>query len=154
MSSESGPECLFYHLERQPLERVLPSLLEKTLERGWRAVVQTTSAVQTKQLDEWLWTYSEGSFLAHVTAQDAGAALTPIVLTDGVDNPNTADVRFLLDGGECADVSSYQRCVHLFDGTDAVVLARVRAAWKSAKSSGLTATYWQQSDTGKWARKA
>ena len=33
-------EVLFYHLERQPLERVLPNLLERTLERGWRAVVQ------------------------------------------------------------------------------------------------------------------
>ena len=33
-------EVLFYHLEQQPLERVLPSLLERTLERGWRAVVQ------------------------------------------------------------------------------------------------------------------
>ncbi|MGA7117695.1 MAG: DNA polymerase III subunit chi, partial [Hyphomicrobium sp.] len=37
-------EVLFYHLERQPLERVLPGLLEKTLQRGWRAVVQAGSA--------------------------------------------------------------------------------------------------------------
>ncbi|HWU99585.1 MAG TPA: DNA polymerase III subunit chi, partial [Devosia sp.] len=29
-------EILFYHLETQPLERVLPLLLEKSLERGWR----------------------------------------------------------------------------------------------------------------------
>ncbi|HEX4297004.1 MAG TPA: DNA polymerase III subunit chi, partial [Devosia sp.] len=29
-------EILFYHLEAQPLERALPLLLEKTLERGWR----------------------------------------------------------------------------------------------------------------------
>ena len=35
-------EILFYHLQHQPLERVLPTLLEKTLERGWRAVVQTS----------------------------------------------------------------------------------------------------------------
>ncbi len=33
-------EVLFYHLEQQALEKVLPSLVEKTLERGWRAVVQ------------------------------------------------------------------------------------------------------------------
>jgi len=34
-------EMLFYHLQRQPLERVLPPLLEKSLERGWRVIVQT-----------------------------------------------------------------------------------------------------------------
>ncbi|MEL7049711.1 MAG: DNA polymerase III subunit chi, partial [Pseudomonadota bacterium] len=33
-------EVMFYHLERQSLEQVLPKLLEKTLERGWTAVVQ------------------------------------------------------------------------------------------------------------------
>ena len=35
-------EILFYHLQNQPLEAVLPTLLQKTLERGWRAVVQAT----------------------------------------------------------------------------------------------------------------
>ena len=36
-------EVLFYHLQRQPLEAVLPTLLVKSLERGWRAVVQATT---------------------------------------------------------------------------------------------------------------
>ena len=27
-------EILFYHLQSQPLERVLPALLEKSIERG------------------------------------------------------------------------------------------------------------------------
>ena len=37
-------DVLFYHLQHKPLEAVLPTLLEKSLERGWRAVVQATSA--------------------------------------------------------------------------------------------------------------
>lgn len=36
-------EILFYHLQQQPLEKVLPTLLEKSLERGWRVVVQASS---------------------------------------------------------------------------------------------------------------
>ncbi|MED5396188.1 MAG: DNA polymerase III subunit chi, partial [Pseudomonadota bacterium] len=32
-------EIAFYHLERSPLERALPKLLEKTLEAGKRALV-------------------------------------------------------------------------------------------------------------------
>ena len=32
-------EILFYHLQRQPIERVLPGMLEKSLERGWRVIV-------------------------------------------------------------------------------------------------------------------
>ena len=32
-------ELWFYHLERSELERALPPLLEKCLQRGWRALV-------------------------------------------------------------------------------------------------------------------
>ena len=45
-------DILFYHLERQPLEKVIPSLLEKTLERGWRAVIRAKSAEKVQLLDE------------------------------------------------------------------------------------------------------
>jgi len=32
-------DILFYHLQNQPLERVLPVLLEKSVERGWKVAV-------------------------------------------------------------------------------------------------------------------
>ena len=61
----NSTEVLFYHLERQGLEKVLPSLVVKTLERGWRAVVQAGSAERLAAIDLALWTYKEESFLAH-----------------------------------------------------------------------------------------
>ena len=41
--SDGVTEVYFYHLERRTLEEVLPTLLERSLERGWRAAVQATS---------------------------------------------------------------------------------------------------------------
>ena len=58
-------EILFYHLESGRLEDVLPGLLEKTLERGWRAVVQTGTKERAESLDGFLWTYRDESFLPH-----------------------------------------------------------------------------------------
>ena len=43
-------EVLFYHLQNMSLESVLPPLLEKSLERGWRVVVQSTSQERTDAL--------------------------------------------------------------------------------------------------------
>ena len=43
-------EVLFYHLQNMSLESVLPPLLEKSLERGWRVVVQSTSPERTEEL--------------------------------------------------------------------------------------------------------
>jgi DNA polymerase-3 subunit chi len=36
----SAAQYWFYHLEASTLEGVLPGLLEKTLEKGWRALVK------------------------------------------------------------------------------------------------------------------
>ncbi len=112
-------EVLFYHLEHQPLERVLPSLVEKTLERGWRAVVQAGSEERVEALDTLLWTYREDSFLPHGTKRDGNPEAQPVFLTTGEDNPNGASVRFLVDGAEAGELSGYARIVYLFDGRDA-----------------------------------
>lgn len=74
-------EVLFYHLENQPLERVIPVLLEKTLERGWRAVVETSSRERAEALDTALWTYRDESFLPHGVAGGPTDALQPVLIT-------------------------------------------------------------------------
>jgi DNA polymerase-3 subunit chi len=148
-------EILFYHLHRQPLERVLPTLLEKSLERGWRVVVQAASEERVEALDAHLWTFRDESFLPHGTARDAEAREQPIVFTVDDDNPNGATVRFLLDGaGVPAEAAAYQRIVLLFDGEDPDALAAARTRWSEAKAGGFDVTYWQPDEDGRWQRKA
>ena len=147
-------EILFYHLEHQPLERVLPSLVERTLQRGWRAVVQAGSEERVEALDTLLWTYREESFLPHGTRRDGNPGMQPVYLTTSEDNPNGATVRFLVDGAEAADVATYARVVYLFDGRDAAAVDKAREQWKAAKETGAEVTYWQQSPEGRWEKKA
>ena len=90
-------EVLFYHLQNMLLENVLPPLLEKSLERGWRVVVQSTSQERADALDAHLWTYRDNSFLPHATWRAADAQDQPIVLAVEEGNPNRANVRFLID---------------------------------------------------------
>ncbi len=146
-------EVLFYHLETQPLERVLPALLERSFERGWRVVVQTGSDERRDALDTHLWTYNEASFLPHGTERDGDPAAQPILLTSTQDNPNSATVRFLVDRADPPDLSPYERAVFIFDGNDGEALIEARAHWKTVKAAGHTPTYWQQ-EGGKWVKKA
>jgi DNA polymerase-3 subunit chi len=147
-------EVLFYHLEHQPLERVLPSLVEKTLERGWRAVVQAGSEERVEALDTLLWTWRDDSFLPHGTRRDGDPAAQPVFLTTEEENPNGASVRFLVDGAEARDLIPYARVVYLFEGRDAAAVAKARAQWVAAKEAGCSVTYWQQSPEGRWEKKA
>jgi len=148
-------ELLFYHLQRQPLERVLPALLEKSLERGWRVIVQAGSEERLEALDAHLWTYRDDGFLPHGTWRESEAAEQPILLTIADDNPNGAAVRFLIDGAPMpAEPGAYQRIVLLFDGEDPDAVVAARARWSEAKASGLSVTYWQTDEQGRWQRKA
>lgn len=147
-------EVLFYHLQNQPLEKVLPSLLEKCLERGWRVVVETGSAERRDALDAELWTYKDDSFLPHGTRRDGDPAVQPIFLTDGDDNPNGATVRFLVDRAAPVEPGAYARLVLMFDGNDADALADARGHWKTLKAAGHALTYWQQDEHGRWQKKA
>lgn len=152
-------EMLFYHLDRFPLERVLPELLEKCVERQWHAVVQVGSEERCEALDAHLWTYRDDAFLPHGSARDGGGAhaasalAQPVWLTTGDDNPNDAEVRFLADGAEPASIEGYRRVVMLFDGNDPDAVERARTVWKAAKTDGHEATYWQQTERGGWSRK-
>ena len=148
-------EILFYHLQRQPLERVLPTMLAKSIERGWRVVVQAASEERVDALDAHLWTYRDDSFLPHATWREAEARDQSVLLTVHDDNPNGASVRFLLDGAPVpADAASYQRIVLLFDGDDPDAVDAARARWSEAKGQGHDVTYWQPDEHGRWQRKA
>jgi DNA polymerase III subunit chi len=148
-------EVLFYHLQRQPLERVLPTLLEKSLERGWRVVVQASSDERVDALDAHLWTYRDDGFLPHGTLKEAEAAEQPILITSGDDNANGAQVRFLVDGAPFPDdTGAYERVVLLFDGDDPDAVAAARERWTEAKAQGFVATYWQPDEQGRWVKKA
>jgi DNA polymerase-3 subunit chi len=147
-------EIYFYHLERRRLDDVLPTLLERSLERGWRAAVQAASEERVEALCTLLWTYSEESFLPHGTARDGQPDAHPVFLTTSEDNPNGAQVRFLVDGADLGDASPYARVVFIFDGSDADAVARARAEWQTAKAKGHAVSYWQQDETGRWQQKA
>jgi DNA polymerase-3 subunit chi len=153
-SGGGGTEVYFYHLERRSLEQTLPTLLQLSLKRGWRAVVQAASEERVEALNTLLWTYDDESFLPHGTARDGHAAAHPIYLTASDDNPNAAQVRFLVDGATLADVSAYTRVAYVFDGRDAEAVARARAEWQAAKARGDAVSYWQQDAEGRWQQKA
>jgi DNA polymerase-3 subunit chi len=148
-------EILFYHLQGQKLEGVLPGLLEKSLQRGWKVIVQGSSEERIEALDAHLWTYRDDGFLPHGTWREQDAQLQPILLTLTDGNPNAATVRFLIEGAAPpSDAENYARIVLLFDGEDEEAVAAARAHWSDAKTKGFDATYWQPDEQGRWVKKA
>lgn len=147
-------ELFFYHLETRPLESVLPALLEKTLERGWRAVVEVGSTERLETLDAALWTFSDDSFLPHGVARGEDAdAVQPVLLTGGGENPNGASIRFFVDRATPRELEGYERLVYIFNGHDSDAVTEARDVWRALKPT-YDLTYWQQDGSGRWSKKA
>lgn len=146
-------EIRFYHLSRKTLEQALPELLEKVMERGWRAVVVAGSPERVEALTQHLWTYREGSFLPHGNAKDGFAEAQPIWLTDKDENPNGAKVLMLTDNVSGQNLAPYDLVCEIFDEANEGAVDAARTRWKNYKDSGHTLTYWQQGERG-WEKMA
>ena len=150
----TAPEFWFYHLESQPLQAVLPVLLEKTLERGWRASVRFSTPERLETIDSALWTYRDESFLPHGTARDGHAARQPVFLTLDAANPNGAQALFLLETATESEPARFARIIRLFGEAEAEARALARSEWKAAKAAGLEVAYWRQDASGAWKKAA
>jgi DNA polymerase III subunit chi len=147
-------EVWFYQLERTGLDQALPELLQKTLAKGWKAVVRAASRERVEHLDGWLWTWRDDSFLPHGADDQPNAERQPVLLTTGEGNPNGAQALFLIDGAEPGDLEGYERCVILFDGSDEAAMGQARARWTALKKAGAQVSYWKQSARGAWEKQA
>lgn len=152
--SQAPCEVWFYHLERTALDQALPELLEKTLARGWKALVRASDRQRIEHLDGWLWSYRDDSFLPHGPADEPQAERQPILLTTEADNVNQAQVAFLIDGAEAPELEGFQRCVLLFDGRDEAAVAEARGRWRTFKAKGLPVSYWRQGAQRGWEKQA
>ena len=146
-------EYWFYHLEASTLEGVLPGLLEKTLEKGWRALVKMPED-KLAELDGFLWTFRDDAFLPHGRDDEPQAELQPILLSAATESAKGFDAVFLLGGASVKDMDGVSRAMVMINGRSQEDVLRERGRWKSLKDSGETLSYYQQDERGRWEKKA
>jgi len=144
----------FYHLQKWPLERALPELLERAFARGMKAVVTVASPDRAKDLDALLWTYREESWLPHAAAGSGEPSAQPVWITDSAENPNGADLLVVTEGADILDPADFSRCLDLFDGGLAEDVESARRRWVRYRDAGHDLSYWQQDTDGHWTEKA
>ncbi|MBD9526715.1 DNA polymerase III subunit chi [Paracoccus sp. PAR01] len=145
--------ALFYHLTRSAPGQLLPMLLGKSLQAGWRVELRGRDRARQVALDENLW-LAEG-FLPHGLAGGPHDDRQPVLLTvEGQAAPNAARCVIALDGAEvpAAECAGLDRVCIIFDGNDPEALDRARAQWRDLKAGGVEAEYWSEAD-GRWERK-
>ncbi|SMG30214.1 MULTISPECIES: DNA polymerase III subunit chi [unclassified Paracoccus (in: a-proteobacteria)] len=145
--------ALFYHLTRSGPVQLLPMLIGKSLQAGWRVELRGRDRARQVMLDEALW-LGEG-FLPHGLAGGPHDARQPVLLTvEGQTAANEVRCLIAVDGAEVtsAECQELERACIVFDGNDPGALERARAQWRVLKAEGVTAEYWSEAG-GRWERK-
>lgn len=152
MTEAAQTEIWFYHLERSELDQVLPELLDRARQRGWRSLIQCADQNRLSQIDDRLWTWRDDAFLAHGLAGQPHEERQPILLSESGENRNAAQALFIIDGSPLGDTAGLERCFILFDGRDDAALQGARDRWRALKQGDLPLAYWKQDEEGRWTR--
>ncbi|MBY6200592.1 DNA polymerase III subunit chi [Maritalea mobilis] len=148
--------AFFYHLTRQPLDVTLRSLLEKSLQQGWRVAVRGRTDDMLERLDAQLWLGPSGDeFLPHGRSGGPHDADQPILLTTAEAAANQPDCLVSVEGAAVSapEVAALSRVMILFDGHDPAAVQTAREQWKSLTDAGAEAKYWSE-ESGRWEMKA
>ena len=111
----------FYLLStRDPQSRRLMAcrLIEKAYRQGHRLWVRTETAEETRELDDLLWTFRQGSFVPHECAAEINEA--PVLIGHGPPRPELADVLVNLGAGVPPGFEHFERVAELVDQAAAV----------------------------------
>jgi DNA polymerase-3 subunit chi len=139
----------FYHLTRDPVDRVLPAIAARILSDGDRLLIVAGEGSLRAQIDEQLWVHRPASFLPHgmADAEDAADEVILIAREVGEAAPNGARLIALADGVWRAEALAYDRAFYLFDNSR---IDDARAAWRAlADKADIERLYWKQ-EGGKW----
>ena len=145
----------FYHLTESPLSEVLPVLISKARQAGWRICLRGRNPLMMQQLDQGLWTGDPSNFLPHGLAGGPHDADQPVLLTVDAGMSNGAQCLMSVDGADVdpGEVAGLERAMILFDGFDPDAVAHARTQWKAVTGAGVAAQYWAQ-ENGRWVKKA
>ena len=107
------------------LDLVCRLLLEKTKQRGWRALVKLPEAKLT-EMDEYLWTFQESSFLPHGRDDEPLSDMQPITLSSTAQKVENYQAVFLIGGTDIGEMSGVERCMIMINGRSEADVSRER----------------------------
>lgn len=111
-------------------------LIEKAYRQGHQVYLRTDSPDDTRMLDDLLWTFRQGSFVAHEVAGDPNAPVAaPVILGHGPAPLAMTDVLVNLATDVPEDYARFERVAEFID-EDAAVKQAGRVRYKAYKDAG------------------
>ena len=143
-------EIFFYKLKNSSSEIFLTSLIEKSIDNDWNSVVLLSNIERMEEINDFLWSYKETSFLPHGSQNDKNPEFHRVYLTCKEENPNDSNVIFSIDGLLVKSMSLWQRYVYIFNEQNLKVVDQFDNYKKKIDQSQHVSKSFEQDINGKW----
>jgi DNA polymerase-3 subunit chi len=141
----------FWQLSRDPVERVVALIAERTRAAGEKLLVVDSDDGRRSAIGRALWEARPEAFLANGEAAAPHAERQPILLSASCDPVNGAQYAVLADGAWRAEAERFERVFLLFGGTG---IEAARGTWRQFDGRDeVRRSYFAQED-GRWVKKA
>ncbi len=130
-------------------ERVLISLLEKSLELGKKSLIYLPNKQAVLELDQKLWNFS--GFFPHLTEYDPYAEKQNILLVQNPHNINGSSYLFLI-GQTMEGLEEFERCFFLFKKNNEEEKIFAEKYIQELQSKGYNVIYYEQDNRGRFSK--
>lgn len=138
----------FYQLGRDPVEQVAVMLARKVMQAGKRLLIVSDNPGQRAAISKELWRGGAEEFLANGQADAAHSEKQLILLSDGMDAVNSANMVMFVDGKWRPEALKFERALLLF-GAEATEAAR--GLWRELDSAeNVEREIHKQDENGRW----
>ena len=116
-------QIIFYSSAPLQVENTLFTLIEKSLEKGYKSLLLFLDKEKCLEIDEKLWTYKQNSFLPHLSEDEeiSDEIDIPIYLTTKNENPYEAELLFSIDGYMPDNINNFKRLIIIIDTNDKIL---------------------------------
>ena len=145
-------QIIFYSSAPLRVENTLFTLIEKSLEKGYKSLLLFLDKENCSAIDEKLWTYKQNSFLPHSSEDEeiSNEIDIPIYLSTKNENPYKAELLFSIDGFLPDNINNFERLIIIIDVNDKVLLEEYRKYYLDIKKDFEDIVFYKSNDDGKW----
>jgi len=137
----------FYHLTRDPAEKLVPMLASKSLDVGKRLLLLAQGEASCAALSDALWCAEPASFLAHDFGGSERQTEQPILISDQCEPANGATYVILSDGQWRDEALAFERAFFLFTAEQ---IDHARTIWRQLSANEVVTPRYLKQDGGRW----
>jgi DNA polymerase III subunit chi len=148
---KAKPLIRLYAFHDTILSKPFVALLQRLCSQKQKIMILGETQEYMSELDHYLWSYSDISFLPHSMEKNEHAPDQPIWLSCDSYNMNNAENIVLVEGAGVKNIDAFDSVFEVFSTKEKSHMEKAQERYKKYLNLSYKTQYYSQSETGEWS---